>query len=109
MLTDLKSCDDSLQTVINQCRLLLSNLEQFSQLFDQNQANCTKLQLSKVAPNGKNQNNRMGETSTTGKITINMAKIKNKKTLKKVSKLKDFASNSFSYLQVILFQCKVRA
>ena len=38
-----------------------------------------------------------------------MAKLKNKKTLKKVSKLREFASNSFSYLQVILFQCKVRA
>ena len=37
-----------------------------------------------------------------------MAKIRNKKTIKKVSKLRDFTSNSYSYLLVILFQCKVR-
>ena len=47
--------------------------------------------------------------TTTSKITINVAKLKNKKTQKKVQKLRDFASNSYSYLQVILFQCKVRA
>ena len=35
---------------------------------------------------------------TSSKITINMAKLKNKKTLKKVRKLRDFASNSYSYL-----------
>ena len=29
--------------------------------------------------------------------------------MKKVQKLKDFTVNSYSYLQVILFQCKVKA
>ena len=38
-----------------------------------------------------------------------MAKLKNKKTLKKIRKLKDFTSNTYSYLQVILFQCKIKA
>ena len=32
------------------------------------------------------------------KISISMGKIKNKKSLKRVQKLKDFAINSFSYL-----------
>mgnify|MGYP001090588689 CR=1 FL=1 len=43
-------------------------------------------------------------------MSFNVAagKLKNKKTLKKVQKLKEFASNSYSYLQVILFQCKVQ-
>lgn len=102
VLTDLKVCDGSLSSVIDQCKLLIRNLDQFQQLFDsQSNQNSTKLQLNKLS----NKNS----AAATSKITINMAKLKNKKTLKKVQKLRDFASNSYSYLQVILFQCKVRA
>ena len=56
----------------------------------------TKMSLAKPAFLGTKQ-------QQSGKITISMAKLKNKKTLKKVKKLRDFAGNSFSYLHVILF------
>ena len=56
----------------------------------------TKISLAKPAFLGTKQ-------QQSGKITISMAKLKNKKTLKKVKKLREFAGNSFSYLHVILF------
>ncbi len=40
-------------------------------------------------------------------MSFNVGKIKTKKSSQKVQKLKDFTSNSYSYLQVILFQCKI--
>ena len=49
------------------------------------------------------------ETKKANQVLLRVSKLKNKKTLKMVSKLREFASNSYSYLQVILFQCKVRA
>lgn len=86
--------------MVNQCKLLLRNLDQFSQLFDSNAATSTKLQLGK---GGTKNAPLSGNGMTTSKITINMTKVKNKKTVKKVQKLKEFTSNSHSYLLVILF------
>jgi hypothetical protein len=47
-------------------------------------------------------------TGTKKTLTINMGKVRNSKVLKKLTKLKEFASNSYSYLQVVCFQCKLQ-
>lgn len=41
-------------------------------------------------------------------MTINLNKVKNKQIIKKIQKLKDFSSNSYSYLQVVFFQCVIQ-
>ena len=111
MLTEFKSCDESFSSVIDQCKQLLMNLDHFSQFFEQANGNSTiaatstKIQTKPGLGASKRQS-VVGATAS--KITINMAKIRNKKSIKKVSKLRDFTSNSYSYLLVILFQCKVR-
>lgn len=46
-------------------------------------------------------------TGTKKTLTINMGKARNTKVLKKLNKLKEFASNSYSYLQVVCFQCRL--
>ncbi len=47
-------------------------------------------------------------TKLSTNLQFNVAKVKSKKTAKKVQKLKEFASNSYSYLQVVLLESKVR-
>lgn len=47
---------------------------------------------------------KLGSTN----MQFNVGKIKSKKTAKKVLKLKEFASNSFSYLQVVIFESKLK-
>lgn len=94
-LRDLKVAEAELQGCLNQCKSMLDSLNQHLTLFEQSSAAVgTKLQLGK-----KTQDNR---------VTINLGKLKNKKTQKKVQKLKEFVANSYSYLQVIFFQCKVQ-
>jgi len=89
---DLKKSEQSITVCIDYCKLTLEKLTKLLGLFD---ASCNQVHVGTKIQTKKG-------------MSFNVAgKLKNKKTLKKVQKLKEFANNSYSYLQVILFQCKV--
>jgi len=83
--------EKELTNCVQFCKQTLTKLSRFQSLFDTN-------------PHQQQQS-----LKTSKLLQFNVGKLKNKKSQQKVQKLKDFTQNSYSYMQVVLLQSRIKS